>query len=162
MPTVLLVPGAPAQAATGVTNGRIAFSTDPSSNPQIFTVNPNGSGETQISNSSQGHAFAPEWSADGTKIAFEGDRTGNLRYERRRKQPDGDHPGARGTTTRGSRPTAPSRLVSFPAGDPAPGVCDLRDLGSAGERNTPGERRMITARRRCHETTPTVHRGRDD
>jgi Tol biopolymer transport system component len=68
---------APVHATFPGANGRIAFSTDIGPNPQIFTVNPNGTGETQITNASQGHAFAPEWSPDGTKIAFEGDITGH-------------------------------------------------------------------------------------
>lgn len=67
----------PAQATFPGANGKIAFSTDFGSDPQIFSVNPNGSGETQLTQSSDGHAVAPDWSPDGTKIVFQGDQTGN-------------------------------------------------------------------------------------
>jgi Tol biopolymer transport system component len=52
------------------------FSTDQSSNSQIFTVNPNGSAETLITRPADGQAFAPTWSPDGSKIIFNGDQTG--------------------------------------------------------------------------------------
>src|SRR5438094_8200234 len=72
---VLLHP-TPAQATYPGTNGKIAFSTDFGDNPQIFTVNPDGSEETQITSDADGHATNPDWSPDGTKIVFQGDTTG--------------------------------------------------------------------------------------
>jgi Tol biopolymer transport system component len=75
---VLLAGATWAQAAFPGTNGKIAFSTDQASaGPQIFTVNPNGSGETQLTFARDGHASAPEWSPDGSKIIFDGDVTGS-------------------------------------------------------------------------------------
>jgi len=53
-------------------NGKIAFSSDFAPNPQIFTVNPNGSGETQITKDADGPAANPSFSPDGTKIVFQG------------------------------------------------------------------------------------------
>ena len=44
----LLAAAGSAQATVPAVNGKIAFSTDQSLASQIFTVNPNGSGETQI------------------------------------------------------------------------------------------------------------------
>jgi hypothetical protein len=74
---VAMVAGAPAvSAATGASTGRIAFSTDNSGEPQIYTVNPNGTGETQLTFDTDGHASAPTWSPDGQRIAFVGDATG--------------------------------------------------------------------------------------
>ena len=63
-------------SARAAVNGKIAFSTDQSVASQIFTVNPNGSGETQITKTADGNAFAPDWSPGGTTIIFSGDLTG--------------------------------------------------------------------------------------
>jgi dipeptidyl aminopeptidase/acylaminoacyl peptidase len=72
----LVAAARPAQATFPGANGKFAFSTDQGDNPQIFTVNPDGSGETQLTQSSEGHASAPDWSPDGTKIGFVADATG--------------------------------------------------------------------------------------
>jgi Tol biopolymer transport system component len=72
----LVAVATPALATYPGTNGRIAFSTDNSDDPQIFTVNPDGSGETQLTFDDSGHASAPDWSPDGKKIVFVGDATG--------------------------------------------------------------------------------------
>jgi Tol biopolymer transport system component len=59
-------------------NGRIAFSTDqdPNGSVEIYTVNPNGSGETQLTHGEFGHAQYPIWSPDGSKIVFQADGSG--------------------------------------------------------------------------------------
>lgn len=67
----------PAHAAFPGSNGKIAFSTDQSNDPQVFTVNPDGTGEKQLTQHAQGHASGPDWSPDGTTIVFQGDGTGN-------------------------------------------------------------------------------------
>jgi Tol biopolymer transport system component len=51
-------------------NGRIAF--ERGQPQQIFTVNPDGSGLTQLTNT--GGNRLPRWSADGTKIVFQSER----------------------------------------------------------------------------------------
>jgi Tol biopolymer transport system component len=68
-PTLATYPGS---------NGRIAFSTDGGTDPQIFTVKPDGSGETQLTFDATGHSMAPDWSPDGTKIVFQVDQSGAL------------------------------------------------------------------------------------
>jgi TolB protein len=66
-----------AQATFPGANGKIAFSTDQNPNgSDIFTVNPDGSGETQLTHGEYGNASTPNWSPDGTKIVFNGDVSG--------------------------------------------------------------------------------------
>jgi Tol biopolymer transport system component len=50
-------------------NGRIAFISTQDGNPEIYTVNPDGSGLTRLTYS-DGADIAPAWSPDGTRIAF--------------------------------------------------------------------------------------------
>jgi Tol biopolymer transport system component len=77
---VLLV-ALPAGATYPGANGKIAFSTDQNGNgsgpSDIYTVNPNGSGETQLTHGEFGRASAPNWSPGGSKIAFGGDISGS-------------------------------------------------------------------------------------
>jgi Tol biopolymer transport system component len=59
---------APAYASFPGTNGKIAFQSNRGGNFQIYTMNPDGSGQTQLTQ--LGENFRPSWSPDGTKIAF--------------------------------------------------------------------------------------------
>jgi Tol biopolymer transport system component len=75
---LLALSGAPAANATypGL-NGKIAFSTNQDPNgSNIFVVNPTGSGETQLTHGEFGNETGPNWSPDGSKIAFTGDGSG--------------------------------------------------------------------------------------
>ena len=74
---LLLFTALPAKATFLGVNGKIAFSTDQGPDPQIFVVNPDGSGEKQVTKEADGHAVQPAWSRDGSKIIFSGDQTGN-------------------------------------------------------------------------------------
>ena len=57
-------------------NGKIAFASTRDGNSEIYTMNPDGSAQTDISNNAA-NDLAPAWSADGTQIAFVSNRDGN-------------------------------------------------------------------------------------
>jgi Tol biopolymer transport system component len=66
-----IVPTTQADAAFPGKKGLIAFSTDFSTRPQIFSVAPDGSGLRQLTHVAKGHAAtSPQWSPDGTQIVF--------------------------------------------------------------------------------------------
>ena len=75
---VLVAPEKPARAAFPGENGKIAFVGVQDNSYQIFAVNSDGSGVTNLTNLSGMTHTDPAWSPDGTKIAF------------RRDQPDAD------------------------------------------------------------------------
>jgi hypothetical protein len=68
--------GGPTPAAT-VENGRIAFASFEKSDWQIFTVNPDGTDITKLTDLST-NQFHPAWSPDGARIAFDAQHEGGL------------------------------------------------------------------------------------
>jgi Tol biopolymer transport system component len=60
----------PSHATTPGTNGRIAFQMDFGRGAQIYTIRPNGLGIRQLTKV-HGSAESPDWSPDGTRIAFQ-------------------------------------------------------------------------------------------
>jgi Tol biopolymer transport system component len=67
MPAAQGVPAA--RGAFPVSNGKIAFMSTQDGNPEIYTVNPDGTALTRLTHSDAGD-IAPAWSPDGTRIAF--------------------------------------------------------------------------------------------
>jgi hypothetical protein len=66
----------PAQAAFPGTNGKIAFVTNRDGNLEIYTMNPDGTSQENISRSSATETV-PAYSANGENIAFLSTRDGN-------------------------------------------------------------------------------------
>jgi Tol biopolymer transport system component len=95
---VTLVAGAlaaPVQAAFPGPDGKIAFATDRDGNFEIYTINPDGSGLTRLTNTSSAEA-TPAWSPDGLKIAYARDShvwTMNADGSGQTEGPPGDDPG---------------------------------------------------------------------
>jgi Tol biopolymer transport system component len=78
----LVVKVEPSQAAFPGKNGKIAFESFRDGDWDIYTVNPDGSNQTNITNNTAPD-LEPAWSPDGTKITFVTDRDGNLGDGRR-------------------------------------------------------------------------------
>ena len=75
---VMLVVGAsPAPAAFPGANGKIAFTSDGDGNGDVFVMNADGSGRTNLTNN-PAYDIDPAWSPAGNKIAFTSGRDGSL------------------------------------------------------------------------------------
>jgi TolB protein len=68
---------APAGAAFPGTNGRIAFATDLHGDLEIYTMNPDGTGQVRLTNHPATDR-APAWHPSAPKIAFSTDRDGDV------------------------------------------------------------------------------------
>lgn len=78
--TLLLVVAAPAPAS-GATNGSIAFTSDRDGDDEIYVVNPDGSGATNLTQSAATTDQQPAWSPDGRRIAFVRDDPDDGRWD---------------------------------------------------------------------------------
>ena len=76
---------------------KLAFVSDRTGNPEIYSMNADGTGQTKLTNNP---AFdeSPAWSPDGTKIAFMSDRTGTYDIYIYTMSPDGKNLTTRLTT----------------------------------------------------------------
>jgi Tol biopolymer transport system component len=78
--TVTVTTGQPATAAFSITctataQARITFVRHDGTVGDVFTVNPDGSGRTKLTDGRTGFADTPQWSPDRSKIVFEGGPT---------------------------------------------------------------------------------------
>lgn len=64
-----LVGAQASQATTRGKNGRIAYGAEVAGHYQLFTIAPDGTGRTQVTDFPDG-AYDPDWSPDGQRIAF--------------------------------------------------------------------------------------------
>lgn len=71
----LLALPASASAAYPGANGKIAFAASDGNDFEIYSINPDGTGETQLTSNSASDGN-PVWSPDGRKILFDSDRSG--------------------------------------------------------------------------------------
>jgi Tol biopolymer transport system component len=90
--TLVLVSGAAlgtAEAAFPGSNGKIAFMSDRDGNLEIYVMNADGTGQTNLTNNAA-EDLEPAWSPDGSKIAFTSRRSGN--YDVYVMNADGSNP----------------------------------------------------------------------
>jgi Tol biopolymer transport system component len=74
--TALALLPSSAEAAFSGVNGKVAFVSSRDGNYEIYSMNADGSGQTNLANNAAAD-LAPAWSPDGTKIAFTSFRDGN-------------------------------------------------------------------------------------
>ena len=67
-----LATAAPAQAAFPGENGKIVFTrASATCNPFLYTINPDGTGESRVTTDPNGDGLDPSWSADGQRLVVE-------------------------------------------------------------------------------------------
>jgi Tol biopolymer transport system component len=92
---IMLPPSLPPNQSAFATfpgeNGKIAFTSTRDGNGEIYAINADGSEQTRLTNDRHNDGN-PDWSPDGTKIAFESIRPGGIAYEIWVMNADGSDP----------------------------------------------------------------------
>ncbi|HEY7401671.1 MAG TPA: hypothetical protein VH989_12340 [Actinomycetota bacterium] len=70
VPSIVSLPPTLAGAAFPGTNGKLVYWDFVGDPPQIFTIDPDGTSRTRLTDSAKAVIADPAWSADGTRIAF--------------------------------------------------------------------------------------------
>jgi Tol biopolymer transport system component len=84
---VLLAASIPTVSADAVANGRLAFVTSEADQPQVFTINPDGSGQTQVTDRPDGAGEnGLSWAPDGSSLLVVLSASRDIMYTMR---PDG-------------------------------------------------------------------------
>ena len=76
VPTAIEIAPTATQVVLGVVKGRIAFQSNRDGNNEIYVMNGDSSGLTNLTNN-PADDIGPVWSPDGKKIVFTSDRDGN-------------------------------------------------------------------------------------
>lgn len=102
-PAAAGMPATPTRPQAANSRGLIAFTRSSNGNDEIYVMNADGSGQTNLTNNPAASDLIPAWSSDGKKILFSSNRDGN--YEIYLMNPDG---------------SGQTRLTNNPADDLAP------------------------------------------
>jgi Tol biopolymer transport system component len=77
--------------AVSAVNGKIAFVSGRDGNGEVYVMNPDGTGETNLTNNPSFDA-TPAWSPDGSRIAFASNRDGDVNSDIFVMNADGSQP----------------------------------------------------------------------
>lgn len=84
VPTGMTIPGQ-CSGLTTVSQGKIAFVSNRDGQFEIYLMNPDGNEQRRLTNTAALGEWAPDWSPDGTKLAFDAGIVGGYHYDNTRE-----------------------------------------------------------------------------